>query len=304
MKNKIIIGSRQSALALCQTHLVSQLLKSHHPELEIVVKKITTTGDRDRTSSLTKIGGKGVFVKEIEQEMLDHQIDFAVHSLKDVMPVLPVELMLGAFPKRANPYDCLATRGTIRQLEELPQGARIGTNSVRRIGQLLHVRPDLTIVPIRGNVETRLQKLTSEHLDGVVLARAGIERLRLSLRGLNLVDLQTAIVPAVGQGIMTVECRKDDQAGRQLLAEINDPQTAMCAAIERSFMRQIGGNCSFPIGGFARPGHEGLTFTGLIASPDGKHLLKKTIQNTTPEEAARVAEELLAMDQFGIIEGK
>ncbi|QLL69186.1 hydroxymethylbilane synthase [Lactobacillus sp. 3B(2020)] len=305
MLNKIIIGTRRSKLALKQTDLVKEMLQTKFPDLEIEIKEIVTEGDKNLQDSLVKLGGKGVFVKEIEKELMDKTIDIAVHSLKDVMPVLPSGLTLGAFPKRANPYDCMITHEPYESLTALPLNSRIGTNSTRRASQLLAKRPDFEIVPIRGNVETRLKKLTSENLNGVVLAKAGLERLGLDLSSYAQLDLDDVIVPAVGQGIMTIECRKDNQAILAILAEINDTATQRCAQIEREFMRELGGNCTFPIGGFARQVGEELIFSGLIASLDGKHVLRKSVHHANGYGVGkRVADQLLAADTYGIIEGK
>lgn len=305
MKNKIIIGTRKSKLAMRQTELVTEMLRNKFPDLQVEVKEIVTEGDRNQKDSLIAIGGKGVFVKEIEKDLLNREIDIAVHSLKDVMPVLPDELKLGAFPKRNSPFDCLISREHYESIQDLPRNARVGTNSSRRMGQLLAVRPDIEIVPIRGNVDTRIKKIESENLVGVVLAEAGIRRLNLDLSEYQVLNLADVIVPAVGQGVMAIECRKDDQAVCDILDQLNDAETETCVEIERSFMRELGGNCNFPIGGFARPVNGKLRFTGLIASPDGQHVVR---QDAVPVEdtktGIKVADQLLAADKFGIIEGK
>lgn len=304
MQSKIVVGSRKSRLAMAQTKLVVAHLQKAFPEINFVIQPIVTTGDRDRHSSLTKIGGKGVFVKEIEQQLADHKIDFAVHSLKDVMPVLPVGLILGAFPKRATPFDCLVSRQPYQRITDLPQGARIGTNSIRRQGQILNVRPDIEIIPIRGNIDTRLKKIDTDHLDGVILAAAGLERLQIDLSSYHVLGLKNVILPAVGQGCLAIECRQDDQQVRGVLKRIDDPQSAQCIHIEREFMRALGGNCNFPIGGYARYEVGQLVFDGLIASPDGKHVIRETrVPVNAPGVGKQVADRLLARDKFGIIKG-
>ena len=264
-----------------------------------------TEGDRNRHASLAKIGGKGVFVKEIEDELKNCTIDFAVHSLKDVMPVLPEELVLGAFPKRVSPYDCLISRKNLSSMNDLPKGARIGTNSLRRQGQLLSIRPDLKIIPIRGNIDTRLRKIDTEALDGIILAEAGLTRLNIDLSNYHILNLQNYVMPAVGQGCLAIECRKNDTRIRQMLDRINDEESAYCVQIEREFMRELGGSCNFPIGGHAYAKNGQILFDGLIASPNGEHVIKETkIPANNSGVGKKVADQLLAKDKFGIIEGE
>ena len=305
MTNKVIVGSRKSKLAMAQTKLVIASLEKLFPEIEFEIKNVITEGDRNRHASLAKIGGKGVFVKEIEDELKDGTIDFAVHSLKDVMPVLPEELVLGAFPKRVSSYDCLVSRQNFSSLNDLPKGARVGTNSLRRQGQLLSIRPDLKIIPIRGNIDTRLKKIDTETLDGIVLAEAGLTRLNVDLSGYHVLNLQKYIMPAVGQGCLAIECRKNNARIRQMLDQINDEESASCVQIEREFMRELGGSCDFPIGGHAYAENGQILFDGLIASPNGEHVIKETkVPANTPGVGKTVADQLLDKDKFGIIEGE
>lgn len=305
MNKKINVGSRQSRLAMAQTKIVVKKLKQLFPDFDFGIKKIVTQGDRDRKTSLAKIGGKGVFVKAIEKELQDKTIDLAVHSLKDVSPVLPADLELGAFPKRQSPFDCLVSVEKYSSLYDLPKGARLGTNSVRRQGQILHLRPDVKIVPIRGNIDTRLKKINSEHLNGVILAVSGLKRLRADLSAYHVLNLKDALLPAVGQGCLAIECRKGDQKIQKILKKINDPQSAACVQVERDFMRELGGSCNFPIAGFARYVHKQLVFDGLIASPDGKHVLaEKEVSGDKASLGKAVADHLLAKDRFGIIKGE
>lgn len=305
MTNKVIVGSRKSKLAMAQTKLVIASLEKLFPEIEFEIKNVITEGDRNRHASLAKIGGKGVFVKEIEDELKNCTIDFAVHSLKDVMPVLPEELVLGAFPKRVSPYDCLISRKNLSSMNDLPKGARIGTNSLRRQGQLLSIRPDLKIIPIRGNIDTRLRKIDTEALDGIILAEAGLTRLNIDLSSYHVLDLQNYIMPAVGQGCLAIECRKNDTRIRQMLDRINDEESAYCVQIEREFMRELGGSCNFPIGGHAYAKNGQILFDGLIASPNGEHVIKETkIPANNSGVGKKVADQLLAKDKFGIIEGE
>lgn len=304
MKDKVIVGSRQSKLALAQTQLVIAQLQAQFPQVVFEIKKIVTQGDVNLKDSLQKIGGKGVFVKEIEHELQTGEIDFAVHSLKDVMPTLPDDLMLGAIPKRNSPYDCLISRAPLKQVTDLPQGARVGTNSSRRQGQLLHLRPDLEIVPIRGNIDTRVKKIETENLDAVVLAEAGLNRLTVDLSGKHRLSLRDVLLPAMGQGAMAIECRRADQEVQDLLQAINDPHSAACVGVEREFLRAIGGTCTFPIGGYAIVAGEQVNFEGLIASTDGQHLLRETKQGVLADHLGKiVAADLLAQDKFGIMKG-
>lgn len=305
MTNKVIVGSRKSKLAMAQTKLVIASLEKLFPEIEFEIKNVITEGDRNRHASLAKIGGKGVFVKEIEDELKNCTIDFAVHSLKDVMPVLPEELVLGAFPKRVSPYDCLISRKNLSSMNDLPKGARIGTNSLRRQGQLLSIRPDLKIIPIRGNIDTRLRKIGTEALDGIILAEAGLTRLNIDLSNYHILNLQNYVMPAVGQGCLAIECRKNDTRIRQMLDRINDEESAYCVQIEREFMRELGGSCNFPIGGHAYAKNGQILFDGLIASPNGEHVIKETkIPANNSGVGKKVADQLLAKDKFGIIEGE
>ncbi|GAX00496.1 hydroxymethylbilane synthase [Secundilactobacillus silagei] len=278
MKTDFIVGTRQSKLAMRQTQIVVQLLKKKFPKASFSVKKIVTEGDRNLKDSLQKIGGKGVFIKEIEQEMIDQKIDFAVHSLKDVTPVLPDGLMISAYPKRESPYDCLVSAQPYQSLDDLPKGARIGTNSSRRQGQLLYLRPDLEIVPIRGNVDTRLKKIATEHLNGVVLAEAGLNRLGVDLSDFYQLSLKETILPAAGQGAIAIECRQADADTRALLATIDDQQTRECVTVERAFLRKLGGSCNYPIGSYAYEEDTKIQFTGLVASTNGHKLFKKAQQ--------------------------
>ncbi|WP_019252046.1 hydroxymethylbilane synthase [Limosilactobacillus reuteri] len=305
MTNKVIVGSRKSKLAMAQTKLVIASLEKLFPEIEFEIKNVITEGDRNRHASLAKIGGKGVFVKEIEDKLKNGTIDFAVHSLKDVMPVLPEELVLGAFPKRVSPYDCLVSRKNLSSMNDLPKGARIGTNSLRRQGQLLSIRPDLKIIPIRGNIDTRLRKIDTEALDGIILAEAGLTRLNIDLSNYHILNLQNYVMPAVGQGCLAIECRKNDTRIRQMLDRINDEESAYCVQIEREFMRELGGSCNFPIGGHAYAKNGQILFDGLIASPNGEHVIKETkIPANNSGVGKKVADQLLAKDKFGIIEGE
>ena len=295
------VGTRKSRLALRQTEIIIDALKKRHPDCEFVVKPIVTQGDRDLDSSLQKIGGKGVFVKEIERELLDGTIDFAAHSLKDVQPVLPESLALGCFPKRDSPFDCLISKEPFDGIDDLPTGARIGTNSLRRQAQILRLRPDMVIVPIRGNVETRLRKIDTEHLDGVILAEAGLNRLCPDLSGYHRTSLQGVILPAAGQGAMAVECRDDDETTLAMLAAIDDAATRAAVQTEREFMIALGGSCTFPIGAYARCECNRITFDGLVASADGRRCFTRHLVGTVGDHLGKRAADSL-ISSHGVLD--
>lgn len=309
---KIIVGSRQSALALTQTgHVIEDLTRlsaEHGFDFTFEVHKIVTKGDRILDVTLSKVGGKGLFVKEIEQAMLAREIDMAVHSMKDMPSELPEGLMNGAVPKRVDPRDCLIASGG-SSLEELPQGARVGTSSLRRSSQLAALRPDLVIEPVRGNIDSRLKKLESGEYDAILLAAAGLTRMGWQDRVSAYLPPEVCL-PAVGQGALGIECREDDTELRKLLALYNDEQTALTVAAERTFLGALNGGCQVPIGAYAVLGEGGaaspeaagtertaetkgqiITLTGMVGTPDGSVILKETCSGEDPvqlgEEVAR-----------------
>ncbi|MFC4808987.1 hydroxymethylbilane synthase [Paenibacillus sp. GCM10023250] len=286
----IVVGTRQSALALTQTGQVIDQLKAlcaeHGLPYAFEIRKIVTKGDRILDVTLSKVGGKGLFVKEIEQALFDGEIDLAVHSMKDMPYELPEGLINGAVPKRVDPRDCLIASGGA-SFEELPAGAKVGTSSLRRSSQLLHARPDLVIESIRGNIDSRIKKLETEGFDAIVLAAAGLQRMGWEGKISSFLS-EELCVPAVGQGALGIECREDDADVRGLLALLNDEETAMTVAAERSFLGELNGGCQIPIGAHARvvkPGGEGapvLELTGIVGSPDGSVLLKETVRGEDP----------------------
>ncbi len=297
----IIVGTRQSALALTQTNQTIERLRKLAAAAGIPcqfeVKKIVTRGDRILDVTLSKVGGKGLFVKEIEQALLDGEIDLAVHSMKDMPFELPEGLTFGAIPEREDPRDCLIGRSA-RSLEELPQGARVGTSSLRRSAQLQAARPDLVIESIRGNIDTRLRKLEEENFDAILLAAAGLHRMGWKDRITSYLPADLC-VPAVGQGALAVECRANDAEVLSLLALLNDPLTAGCVAAERKLLGLLNGGCQVPIGAYAHvpegvdSGAE-LTMTGMVASADGTRVLKETATGTDPDLiGTQVAQALL-----------
>jgi uroporphyrinogen III methyltransferase/synthase len=268
----VVIATRGSKLALAQAELVARELKQANPGLSVELKIIKTKGDKILDVPLAKVGGKGLFVKEIEEALIDGRADLAVHSMKDMPAELPNGLILGAVTKRENPADVLvlARSGSFKSL---PRGARVGTSSLRRAAQLLAARPDLEIISIRGNVQTRLKKLAELNLDAVVLASAGLRRLGLG-RDMNLVELQPdELLPAVGQGALGIEIREDDDLLKDLVSKLNHPETACAVKAERAFLARLEGGCQVPIAGFAQTKGRDVQIRGLVASLDGTRLI-------------------------------
>lgn len=279
---KIIVGSRRSKLALTQTNWVIDQLKSFGLPYEFEVKEIVTKGDRILDVTLSKVGGKGLFVKEIEQAMLDGEIDMAVHSMKDMPGVLPDGLTIGCVPKREDYRDVLISKDH-KKLSELPKGAVIGTSSLRRSAQLLIERPDIEIKWIRGNIDTRLEKLKTEDYDAIILAAAGLSRMGWSKDVVTEFLDPEICLPAVGQGALAIECREDDQELLDLLAKFTDAATQIAVTAERTFLTKMEGGCQVPIAGFAKVNeHKEITFTGLIASPDGTEIYKQQLTGKDP----------------------
>ena len=242
----ITIGTRASKLALWQAEYVAAAIEKHHPVVRVELRKMTTKGDRVLDAPLAKIGGKGLFTKELEQAMLAGEIDLAVHSLKDMPTEVPAGLVIGAITERLDAGDAFVSI-RYRTMEELPQGARVGTSSLRRRAQLLAVRPDLTIHDLRGNVNTRLAKLDAGEFDAIVLAAAGLKRLGLADR-IRTILPRAMILPAVGQGALAIECRADDVRVLGLIDFLRDPQMTAAAAAERAFLRRVEGGCQIPVG--------------------------------------------------------
>ncbi len=278
MRRVLRIGSRGSRLALWQAEFIKRLITRSLPDIKIEISVIRTTGDRVADLPLSIIGGKEAFVKEIEEALLLKEIDFAVHSMKDLPSALPVGLKIGAVAKRHDPRDALVSKEGIR-FDELPKGARIGTGSVRRQAQLLYFRPDLRIIPIRGNVDTRLRKLRNDGFDGVVLALAGLERMGLESEIAEVFSFDV-LIPAPGQGAIAVECRGDDEEINQILITINHEESEVATSAERSFLERLGGSCHVPVGCYAEVKEVSIKILGLIASPDGKNLIRDDIEGS------------------------
>ncbi|HEU5141039.1 MAG TPA: hydroxymethylbilane synthase [Bacillales bacterium] len=279
----ITVGSRKSKLALVQTHWVIEALKAKGKSFEFDVAKISTKGDRILDVTLSKIGGKGLFVKEIERAMFEGEIDMAVHSMKDMPSVLPEGLMIACIPERADHRDAFISK-QYDSLAELPEGAIVGTSSLRRGAQMLIQRPDLEIRPVRGNIDTRLGKLEEGQFDAIILAASGLARMGWSEDVVTEYLEPDVCLPAVGQGALAIECREDDTDLRELLSEINDEETFRTVSAERAFLRKLEGGCETPIAAYAvlDEAGDGITLTGLVASTDGKTVFKGTKKGTDP----------------------
>jgi hydroxymethylbilane synthase len=265
------MATRRSQLALAQSRAFAALLCAAHAPLSVTELHVVTTGDRIQDRPLAEVGGKGVFVKEIEEALLDRQADFAVHSIKDVPGLLADGLRIGCIPRRADPRDVLVSR-TGANLAQLPAGSTVGTSSLRRSVLLQRARPDLKFEPLRGNVDTRLRKVREGVVDAAILAKAGLDRLSLSE---NIVEVIAAdlCIPAVGQGALGIECRHGDDATLALLSALHDEETALAVAAERGVMIEVEGNCRTPIAAHARRADDGqMVLAAMLADPDGSNL--------------------------------
>ncbi len=277
MTSEVTIGTRGSKLALWQAEWVKSELVRRHPGLTVALEVIKTTGDKILDVPLAKVGGKGLFVKEIEEALLEGRIDLAVHSMKDMPGEMPEGLWISSIPRRETPFDVLITKSG-RPVEELPEGAVIGTSSLRRASQLLHFRPDFRITGLRGNLDTRLKKLETEQLDAIVLAAAGMKRLGMADRITQEIGADV-ILPAVGQGALCIETRQNDERINDLAAALHHEDSARAVLSERAFLKLLQGGCQVPIAAFATvsPAGDELSLTGLVAETDGSVLYKDTI---------------------------
>ncbi|RSD23333.1 hydroxymethylbilane synthase [Mesobacillus subterraneus] len=290
---KIIVGSRRSKLALTQTNWVIQQLKKLGAPFEFEVKEIVTKGDKILDVTLSKVGGKGLFVKEIEQAMLDKEIDMAVHSMKDMPAVLPEGLVIGSIPEREDHRDVLISNGHVG-FNDLKPGSVIGTSSLRRSAQLLARRPDLEMKWIRGNIDTRISKLETEGYDGIILAAAGLKRMGWASDTVTEFIDEDVCVPAVGQGALSIECRGDDTELLQLLEKFTSPETSAAVRAERAFLHKMEGGCQVPIAGYAYINEqEEIVLTALVGSPDGKTIIREQVTGTNPEELGELAADKL-----------
>jgi hydroxymethylbilane synthase len=292
-KIELRLGTRASLLALQQAHWVKKRVEELNPEITVTLVHIKTTGDR-LDFPLFQVGGKGLFVKEIEEALTRKEIDLAVHSAKDLPAIIPEGLILMAFPEREDPRDALVSQGG-KRFEEVPQGGKIGTGSLRRKAQLLNLRPDLEIVPLRGNLDTRLKKLMALNLDAVILAAAGLRRMKWEGQVSEFFDPET-MVPAIGQGALAVESREGDERVRRAVSPLDHPPTRVSVLAERAFLRRLEGGCQVPIGGLARIRGERLALTGLVAGVDGRRVVKGKVEGPlekNTELGVQLAEDLL-----------
>ncbi len=278
MKHNFIIGSRGSELALWQTYHVKTTLEKYFSEIKFEIKIIKTTGDKMLEVALSKIGDKGLFTKQIETALLDKEIDLAVHSLKDLQTVQPAGLCIGAISARETPNDVLISK-QYQTIDELPKSAKVATGSLRRRSQLLHYRPDLEIFEIRGNVPTRLKKFHESEMDAMILAYAGVHRLKLSEHIAQLIPTEI-MLPAVGQGAMAVEIRENDADLRKILQVLEDAETRDCVTAERAFLRSLEGGCQVPIGANAVIENDKIHLEGLVGSLNGKVNLREKISGS------------------------
>lgn len=297
-KQKLVVGTRSSQLALWQADFVIGELAKKYPELVVEKRLMTTKGDKILNAPLAKIGGKGLFTKELETAMLEGEIDIAVHSLKDMPVVVPEGLVITAITQRADPGDAFVSH-KYESFQQLPAGAKVGTSSLRRKAQLLHARPDLQIEDLRGNVNTRLRKMEEKNFDGIILACAGLKRLGFGDK-IRQVLPQTMCLPAVGQGALAIECRQADKETRELLEFLNDRCTRLCTEAERGFLATVEGGCQVPVGVHAVSAEAGIRVEAVIASLDGSTLLRDALEAEVKDaqEARAVgvnlAEKLLA----------
>jgi len=293
--NTLRIATRASELALWQANFVADELTSRHPDLQVELVPMTTRGDQLLDRPLAAIGGKGLFLKELEQALLDGRADIAVHSMKDVPAEMPAGLVLPVVLARHDPRDALVSNH-FEQLDQLPQGAVVGTSSLRRQAQLKRLRPDLQIKDLRGNVNTRLGKLDAGDYDAIILAAAGLDRLGMAVRIRQRIDPETSL-PAVAQGVIGIECRQADAAVKTTIEGVNHPDTAVCVAAERSFSARLGGSCQIPLAAHAVLDGGWVKLQALVASPDGSEVVSG--DNQGPVTAAAdlglaLAERLLA----------
>jgi len=289
VKGTFHIGTRGSALALWQANWVKTCLEKEYPNILFHVVTIKTTGDTILDVPLANVGGKGLFVKEIEEALLSGAIDLAVHSMKDVPAELPKGLRLGATTKRENPCDALIAMPE-KRLETLSPKSRIGTSSLRRQAQLLNMRPDLTIAPLRGNLDTRIKKLQSENIDGIVVAAAGVIRMGWEEKVTEYIS-PSQLLPAVGQGALGIETRENDLETNELIALLHHEDTGRTVTAERSFLRTLEGGCQIPIAAFGIIDNGRLSLNGMIGSLDGKVILRDQSEDAT-ENAEKIGTDL------------
>ncbi len=298
----LTLGTRGSALALWQAHWAQSELERRVSGLHVRIVPIKTTGDRIQDVPLAQVGGKGLFTKELDEALFDRRIDFAVHSLKDLPFALPDGTVLAAVTKREDPRDALVSSG--RRLAEMPAGARIGTGSLRRQAQLHHRFPALKILPLRGNVDTRLGKLDSGQFEGIILAAAGLKRLGFQRRITEYLEADV-MLSAVGQGALGLVCRSDDDGTRESLQALEDPDTHDIVLAERALMAVLEGSCQVPIAGYAQMDGDEIVLEGLIASLDGSRVISDTARgprSNPPEIGAELGRRLRRAGAESVLE--
>ena len=296
MQKIVKIGTRASLLAMVQSNWIKESIEKEYPDVKVELIKIVTKGDKILDVPLAKIGGKGLFVKEIEEALLRKEVDIAVHSMKDVPSELPDQLHLGIITKREDPRDAFISN-RYSSLEDLPQGAKVGTSSLRRKSQLACLRPDLVIEDLRGNLDTRLRKLDEGLYDAIILAAAGLNRLGLSERTTSCFT-PDMMLPAVGQGAVGIELRREDKELLKCLSCLDDRDTTIAVTAERGFLKRLEGGCQVPIGAFAEIGNNQVTLTGLVAEVDGGKVIKKSISGSPTDAESlgiNLAEEILEL---------
>lgn len=287
-KNRhIVIGTRGSKLALWQAEWVKTSLVALYPDITVELNVIKTTGDKITDVPLAQVGGKGLFVKEIEEAMLADEADIAVHSMKDVPTEFPEGLYLPVIREREDPRDAFIAPvrngvPVVASFRELPQGATVGTSSLRRACQLLNIRPDLNIVQLRGNLDTRLRKLDEGQFDAIILAAAGVRRLGWHDRITETLAPEISL-PAIGQGAVGIECRRNDAVTNALIAPLNHPETSLCVRAERALLKRLEGGCQVPIAGYATVQDDRITLSGLVGSIDGATLIRDVLTGTTAD---------------------
>ncbi len=303
MMKSVTIATRGSMLALWQAEHISSLLRAQHPGLEVTLLKIKTTGDKILDVPLAKVGGKGLFVKEIEEALLDGRADLAVHSMKDVPTELPAELVVGVIPVREAATDSLLSVN-YDGLDALPKGAKVGTSSLRRQAQLMTLRPDLVIESLRGNLDTRVRKLLEGQFDAIVVATAGLNRLKLSAPKMEILG-PPRFLPAVAQGALGIEYRRDRPEMAELLAFLNHPATAAQVAAERGFLTGLDGGCQVPIAAWSQLDGDTLTLTGFVAGVNGENPIRLSAVGSTAKAwdlGAGLAQQVLAAGGKAILD--
>lgn len=297
-------ATRSSPLALVQTKIVIELLKKTHPDIDVKLKTITTKGDRDKTTALWQLKGYGFFTSQLEQALLDGHADFAVHSFKDMPTELTKGLTIAAIPERNFPEDVIVAGLPVNSLQDLPSGAKIGTSSPRRIAQLKYLRPDLNVVPIRGNVHTRLEKLKSSDFDGIILARAGLQRLSLA-EEISFIFDPDIFIPAPAQGALAIQTRSDRPDLVKLLANLNHDKTRLAVQTERQVLACLHPGCHAPVGVFAKINDSDIIIKAFVADLDGANYLQKQVEGKVQDSqklALRLADELIKAGADKIIE--